>query len=210
MRHPRPDVTSGLTGREARQWASVLPDTGRAYFLVGNSAERSQFIAGLRALAAYLEARPGVPVPRSGCTINVFADGTDEQKFAQVDLASRTLRTRVTDDRNDGGHYQAERSFGPVAYSVVAVSDERRARHQAGMSYYYYYYYYYYAVAADPPAGQAAVPLAAAAFPGHPSSSQAEPAANQPPRRPPDGPDHREPVPVNASARLGRPRPSRA
>lgn len=203
MRHPRPDVTSGLTGREARQWASVLPDTGRAYFLVGNSAERSQFIAGLRALAAFLEARPGVPVPRSGCTINVFADGTDEQKFAQVDLASQTLRTRVADDRNNGGHYQAERSFGPVAYGVVAVSDERRARHKAGMS-------YYDAVAADPPAGQTAVPLAAAAFPGHPPNSQAEPAANQPPRRPPDGPDRREPVPVNASARLGRPRPSRA
>ncbi|MGH3403044.1 MAG: hypothetical protein ACRDRJ_11180 [Streptosporangiaceae bacterium] len=144
-----------------------------------------------------------MPVPRSGCTINVFADGTDEQKFAQVDLASQTLRTRVTDDRNDGGHYRAGRSFGPVAYGVVAVSDERRARHKAGMS-------YYDAVAADPPAGQAAVPLAAAAFPGHPSNSQAEPAANQPPRRPPDGPDRGEPVPVNASARLGRPRPSRA
>lgn len=95
---------------------------------------RAQFIDGLRDLASFLGAHIGFPVPEHSATILVFPDGADDaERRAGVDRIAATLG--VTPD-DDGGHYTAERCFGPVAYRAVAISDAARAQHAADRTYY--------------------------------------------------------------------------
>jgi hypothetical protein len=98
-------------------------------------ATRSQYIAGLRELADFLDAHPNVPVPRYGTTITVNADSTDDGGKAQVDAASRQLGAPVHDDTEDSGHYSTIRAFGRIGYDVVAISDAAMERHHAHYSY---------------------------------------------------------------------------
>jgi hypothetical protein len=83
---------------------------------------RTEFIAGFRALAEFLEAHPGLPVPRfsfnDGLTIYLSGDGVGER--AEVDRVAGVLET--TPDPDSSGLYQAARRFGgPVTYRIVAV-----------------------------------------------------------------------------------------
>ncbi len=95
---------------------------------------RAQFINGLRDLASFLGAHIGFPVPEHGATILVFPDGdSDDERRAAVDRLAAIFGVTPEDDN---GHYTAERCFGPVAYSAVAISDAARARHAAHGSYY--------------------------------------------------------------------------
>ena len=103
------------------------------------TADRTALIAGLRGLASFLEANPAVPVRPAYHEIPVmyFPDGdTDDERRAAVDAIASALGATASDP--DGyGHYKTERAFGPVVYGALAISDERRALHEAGSSYYH-------------------------------------------------------------------------
>ena len=92
---------------------------------------RSLLVAGLRDLAAYLEAHSGLPAPHNVDAM-VFPDrDSDSAMCAEIERIAKIIGASVTDD----GHYRASRSFGPVTYSVVAILAEARARHDALLSY---------------------------------------------------------------------------
>jgi hypothetical protein len=102
---------------------------------VGDSPERDAVIAGLRALAGYLTANPAVPVPAYGWDLPVHANGTDSEQFSQVGLISEILGERPVDQRAATGHHHVERSFGPVTYRFVGISERKMAQHRAWVSY---------------------------------------------------------------------------
>jgi hypothetical protein len=103
----------------------------------GTADDRAALVAGLRALADFLEANPAVPVQESYHRedITFFPPGdTDDEKRAAVDLAASAMGVRAADP--DGhGHYRAERMFGPVVYQVLMISSAARARADARDSY---------------------------------------------------------------------------
>jgi hypothetical protein len=122
--HPdQPAPVPGLTREQAQRWAVVQPeDSGR--ILVGDCPERAAVVAGLRALAGYLAANPAVPVPPYGWEVFVHAEGTDSEQFSQVDLVGEFMGERPADRRAASGHHHAARSFGPVTYRVVCISED--------------------------------------------------------------------------------------
>jgi hypothetical protein len=155
--HPdQPAPGSGLTHEQAQRWAAVQPQDN-ARILVGDSPGRAAVVAGLRALAGYLAANPAVPIPPYGWDVCVHAEGTDREQFSQVDLVSEIMGERPVDQRAATGHHHAERSFGPVTYRFVGISERRMAQHHAWAS-------YADSVVPDKPAAEPAR-LAAAAFP---------------------------------------------
>jgi hypothetical protein len=84
-----------------------------------NVGERGCLIAGLRALADFLQDHPDVPAPR-WADIYVFPPhGRDEQMRAEIDRIAARIETVVT---NNAEHYAAARHFGPVQYRAVAIS----------------------------------------------------------------------------------------
>lgn len=88
-----------------------------------NADERSRLIAGIRALAAFLQDHPDVPAPR-WADVYVFPPrGTDEQMRAEIDQIAARIGTAVSDDAGHG-HYAASRHFGPVQYRAVAISED--------------------------------------------------------------------------------------
>jgi hypothetical protein len=103
----------------------------------GNADDRAAFVAGLRALAAFLEANPAVPVPESYHRedITFFPAGdTDDERQAAVDLIASAMGVPAADP--DGhGHYRAERLFGPIAYRALTISTAARTRADARDSY---------------------------------------------------------------------------
>jgi hypothetical protein len=105
--------------------------------LIIGSDPRWAFITGLRDLADYLAAHPAVPVPEHGADIIVHASSTDDGGCAQVDRIARQLDVPVENELAYG-HYRAARSFGPVGYRIVAISDHAMARHYAHESYHGY------------------------------------------------------------------------
>jgi hypothetical protein len=121
----RSEETRASDVRVAR-WDALQPADGRWTNLVGKSGDRDEFIARLRRLADFLEARPEIPVPPlyASIALNVFAEGTDAEKLAQVDYASTLLEVPVADDTPDGGHYLTGISFGNLEYRFVAIPAE--------------------------------------------------------------------------------------
>jgi hypothetical protein len=94
-----------------------------------NAEERGCLIAGIRALADFLQDHPGVPAPR-WADIYVFPPrGTDEQMRAEIDGIAARIETVVT---NDASHYAASRHFGPVQYRAVAISGHSGSSGQEG------------------------------------------------------------------------------
>jgi hypothetical protein len=86
-----------------------------------NADERDRLIAGLCALAAFLQDHPDVPAPRWADVYVFPPHGADEQMRAEIDRIAARIGTVVTDDANHG-HYAASRHFGPVQYRAVAIS----------------------------------------------------------------------------------------
>jgi hypothetical protein len=173
--HPDQPAAPGLTGEQAQQWAAVQPAADDVPILVGDTPERAAVVAGLRALASYLAANPAVPVPPHGWEVLVHAQGTDSQQFSQVDLVSQILGERPADERAGIGHHHVERSFGPVTYRFVGISERRMAQHRAWES-------YAGSVVPDEHAAQPAE-LAATAFPARQAAGIPVPARSQPSRR---------------------------
>ncbi len=99
-------------------------------------ATRQAFITGLRDLADYLASHPAVAIPPYGAEILVCASSTEDGGCAQVDHFARQLGITAPAGISYSGHYEAVRSFGPVGYRMVAISDAAMARHHASDSYY--------------------------------------------------------------------------
>lgn len=98
---------------------------------------RTKVITGLRQLADFLEAHPGVPVGRYGWDLNIYPDrGQDDTAArAEVDRIAAILSVTPTDETGRGGHYLATRAFGLISYAAVHVPERRMAEHYALMSY---------------------------------------------------------------------------
>jgi hypothetical protein len=101
----------------------------------GDLFARTQTIAGLRALADFLEDHPAVPVYEYGWEVSVHADGTDEQEAAEVDRIAALLGVTPVDNRPRGGHYVAAKTFGRITYRVVHIPEHRMTAHNTLMSY---------------------------------------------------------------------------
>jgi hypothetical protein len=63
-----------------------------------SSTHRTDFTAGLRALADYLDANPGVPVPEFSAAILIHIYGTDDEQRIEVDRVAELLGVSVLDD----------------------------------------------------------------------------------------------------------------
>lgn len=95
-----------------------------------NPIGRPQVIAGLRALADYLETHPNVPADEHW-ELQHHTPGTTAERRAEVDRIAAVLGTKTTGT----DHYKVSRMFGPVRYSALGISVERMARHAAERSY---------------------------------------------------------------------------
>jgi hypothetical protein len=122
---PEPGDEQVTEVRVAR-WDKLQPAGGPWNNLVGESAARDEVIGQLRELADFLQSRPEIPVPLATlcASFSVFAAGTDQEKFAQVDYVSTLLGTPVADDLASGGHYTTSVSFGDLEYEFIAVARE--------------------------------------------------------------------------------------
>lgn len=97
-----------------------------------NDNHRTTLIAGLRALADFLDANPAVPVPRSVNVLHFPHGATDVEICAEVDHIAELLGAPVN---QEFGHYGASVHFGPVEYKAVAILAARRAQYEADRSY---------------------------------------------------------------------------
>ncbi|WP_405394673.1 hypothetical protein [Microbispora hainanensis] len=93
---------------------------------------RAALIAGLRALADFLDANPAVPVPYSVNVLHFPHRATDAEMCAEVDRIAELLGAPIN---QEFGHYGASVRFGPVEYKAVAILAARRAEYEAHMSY---------------------------------------------------------------------------
>ena len=97
---------------------------------------RTEFIAGLRALADFLAAHLEIPVPIPAISaeITVHAlQGGDADKRSFVGRFGVVLGRHVT---GHNGHYVTWRAFGPVSFGALAISGAHMTAHAAQMSYY--------------------------------------------------------------------------
>jgi hypothetical protein len=102
----------------------------------GDLFARAQTIAGLRALADFLEDNPSVPVRELGAEYTVFARREDDAtERTEIDNIAAALGEIVTDDTESGGHYRVSKTFGRITYSAVHIPARRRDAHEALMSY---------------------------------------------------------------------------
>ncbi|MER7164531.1 hypothetical protein ABT336_00410 [Micromonospora sp. NPDC000207] len=93
--------------------------------------ERAALIAGLRELAAALEANPELPLPGAKITRCVLLDD-DAAGQAEVARAAELLGTEVV---SDNGSANTTRKFGGLTYEVFYVSRQRVDDYDALMSY---------------------------------------------------------------------------
>lgn len=126
------DDVSGLTAWQASRWAEIQGPS--PHCVIGYGRARTEIVAGLRALADFLETNPAVPIPRHGHTFGVSTSGSDEQRLAQVKFASLTIGEETTDNTQSEGHYWTQRRFGPVSYRIAAVSTAAMRRWQEAAS----------------------------------------------------------------------------
>ncbi|MFI0425257.1 hypothetical protein [Spongiactinospora sp. 9N601] len=97
---------------------------------------RTALISGLRDMADFLHDNPNIPVPRSDVSVLHFpAWAQDAEMCAHVDHIAALLGTEIDQEDAAYGHYSTGIRFGPVEYRAVAVLAERRARHEALLSY---------------------------------------------------------------------------
>lgn len=88
--------------------------------------ERSQFIAGLRALAEYLESNPRVPAPWGETCIYVFPPhGSNAERRAEIDVIAAHINAEPCEVVS--GHYAASRFFGPVEYRATSIDKDTPA-----------------------------------------------------------------------------------
>ncbi|MFE9107592.1 hypothetical protein [Actinomadura geliboluensis] len=112
------------------------PTGQTAPIVPGDLFARHQTIAGLRALADFLEANPAVPVNEYGHDLMISVRNMDDASAAaRVDQLAALLGVEVDDDTRRGGHYTATRAFGRISYSVVHIPQQRHREYRARDSY---------------------------------------------------------------------------
>lgn len=95
-----------------------------------DTTRRQALIAGLRALADFLESNPGVPAPEHTTDVLVFPlFGSYDERKREIDVIASRIGSGTETSRR--GHYTASRRFGPVEYRAVAIpADETRSNEQ--------------------------------------------------------------------------------
>jgi hypothetical protein len=102
----------------------------------GDLFARSQTVAGLRALADFLEANPAIPVREFGAEYTIFARADDDNaERTEIDRIATALGESVEDETGYGGHYRVSKTFGRITYCAVHIPADHRAAHEALMSY---------------------------------------------------------------------------
>ena len=98
--------------------------------------DRAAALASLRDLVDYLTAHPDVPVPWH-INVRVYPDlgAGDDAERAGVDRIAELLGAPAYEVDTGSGHFVAERSWGPVTYSAIAIPDRAMTAHHALMSY---------------------------------------------------------------------------
>jgi hypothetical protein len=96
--------------------------------------DRHDFITGLRALADYLEARPGMPVSHYGATINVAAPDVEDGGRAEIYHLSGCLGAPVSETGD--GTLATCKTFGSLTYRAFAMTKVAARRDEAQRSYY--------------------------------------------------------------------------
>lgn len=82
---------------------------------------RDAYIQGLRALAALVGSRTGVPLPNDGADTWFALNGDDAERIAQVRRVAVELGVEA---RWEGPHFVAELPFaGGVTYRAIAIPD---------------------------------------------------------------------------------------
>lgn len=89
-------------------------------------AQRSRLIAGLRDLAAYLEAHPEVPAPPTVDTVAFAPAGTDAQMRAEIERIASLIDSAPDPRAEVYGYHRTARDFGPVQYRAVAAREQAR------------------------------------------------------------------------------------
>ncbi|MFI0486790.1 hypothetical protein [Actinomadura sp. 9N215] len=116
--------------------APTNPTGQTAPIVPGDLFARHQTITGLRALADFLEANPGVPVNEYGHDFHFSARTSDDASaVALVDRTAALLGVDVTDDRDRGRHYIATRTFGRITYRIVHIPERQMHEYDARDSY---------------------------------------------------------------------------
>ena len=98
--------------------------------LPGNqdAGRRAAVLEGLAAFAAFLTARPDLPLGAADPFLYTAKGGTDEQNRAEVDRIAAILGV-TAGDSPIGTHYAAARDFGGgVAYSAWTFTADARPR----------------------------------------------------------------------------------
>jgi hypothetical protein len=98
-----------------------IPEKGVISVSYANADERGRLIAGLRALAAFLQGHPDVPAPRWAYVYVFPSHGAYEEMRAEIDQIAARIGAAATGNAAYG-HYVASRHFGPVQYRAVAIS----------------------------------------------------------------------------------------
>jgi hypothetical protein len=95
--------------------------------------DRAGVIAGLRELADFLEAHPGLPLHDRYELCTHTRGDSDEAERAQVDAAAVMLDATPRDNGN--GHYSAGRTFAGISYRILAITRDHMAEYDARNSY---------------------------------------------------------------------------
>ncbi|MEV0971387.1 hypothetical protein [Microtetraspora glauca] len=102
-----------------------------------STIDRMAIVAGLRALADFLEATPAIPAPDFPISIRCFPKrGSDAEIRAEIDHIAELLGTEIDPDDLPFGHYKTGLDFGPVRFEAAAVLAGARARYAAESSYF--------------------------------------------------------------------------
>ena len=96
--------------------------------------DRHDFITGLRALADYLEARPGMPVSHYGATINLAAPDVEDGGRAEIYHQACCLGAPVS--TTGDGTLAPCKTFGSLTYRAFALTRAARPADSAQRSYY--------------------------------------------------------------------------
>lgn len=95
---------------------------------------RARIIADMRALAAFLEEHPELPIsPHTSVEVTYFpCTSNDEVAFEEVAEAASKLR-RIP--AWEGEHYVVEHRHGAGRYRAVAIPEPVRSRYRAWLTY---------------------------------------------------------------------------
>jgi hypothetical protein len=96
---------------------------------------RQAFTDGLRNLADYLDAHPELPVPPYGLDVSIHADALETGGREQVNQVADAIGTGIDPYSTDAHYRTGRRTFGPVSYSAISISDAEMARYYARTSY---------------------------------------------------------------------------